>query len=238
MSRSVEKPEIIIFDLIEIRTPRRWIPWSRERRAHLYINGRRFAYESGAWAYWIPELRCKFLHSRQGHLDCRYPGVPSREDCNSATDPYGAVANHSPYTWQDWRNVYTKTAVRRAAELYVATERLYKAGLGPRPLGICMARRLIESGKEDSHSALGISTEDVLDLPTKAPCTEEEFLRAGVQPDHIRSCIRQQLRGYTIDLNSAIGAMPIDAEREISAIEALLEKQAHHSPSDVVPICT
>ncbi len=238
MALQPDNLDVILFDRIEFRLPKRWVPWQRIQRPHLYIDGRRFAYDSGAWAYWIPALCCKFLHSAQGRLDCRFTGVPSRQTCETVTDPDSSAGNDSPYTWQDWRNVYAKTAARRAAELYVATERLYKAGIGPRPLGICMARSLVESGHEDVHGAFGISTENVLQLPIKAPATEDEFLRAGVQPDRIGSCIRQQLRGYAVDLNSAVGAMPINAEAEIAAIEAFLETHTYSNPAAVSPKCT
>jgi hypothetical protein len=232
-----DSPELIIIDLLEFRSPKRWMPWRGDQRPNLYVDGKRFDYETGAWAYWIPALRCKFLYSMLGRLDCRFTGVPSRQTCESAADPDSASGNHSPYTWQDWRNVYAKKAARRAAELYVATERLHKAGIGPRPLGICMARSLVESGHADIHGAFGISTENVLQLPIKVPATEDEFLRAGVQPDRIRSCIRQQLRGYAIDLNSAVGAMPINAEAEIAAIEAFLETHAYSNPAPDTPTC-
>ncbi len=238
MPPQLDSPELTIFDLIEFRPPKRWMPWRRDQRLHLYVDGKRFDYVTGAWAYWIPALRCKFLHSAQGRLDCRFTGVPSRQTCETATDPNSSAGNDSPYTWQDWRNVYAKTAARRAAELYVATERLYKAGIGPRPLGICMARSLVESGHEDVHGAFGISTENVLQLPVKAPATQDDFLRAGVQPDRIGSCIRQQLRGYVVDLNSAVGAMPINAEAEIAAIEAFLETHTYSNPAAVTPKCT
>lgn len=41
---------------------------------------------------------------------------------------------------------------------------------------------------------------------------------AGVIPDKIRSCVRQQRRGYVIDLCSVVGCQPKNAEEEITQV--------------------
>jgi hypothetical protein len=115
---------------------------------------------------------------------------------------------------------------RRVAENVVAAWRLHAAGLGPEVLGLCIAREYRDCDRRDASFAAGFLGADATALPAKAPTTVEEFLAAGVTLDRIASAIRQQVNGYVVDLNAAIGVLPVDAEAEVSALAARIEASA------------
>jgi hypothetical protein len=115
---------------------------------------------------------------------------------------------------------------RRAAENAVAARRLHAAGLGPRVLGLCIALRLRDGARIDKGFAAGFLSEDVLRLPPKPPAGEQEFLAAGVSLDRLGSAIRQQVNGYVVDLNAAVGVIPTGAEDEVAALEARINARA------------
>jgi hypothetical protein len=102
---------------------------------------------------------------------------------------------------------------------------LHAAGLGPRPLGICHVRRFSGNFLGAWSETTGILIEDIGKLPPKPEATETEILAAGVTLDGIKSCVRQQIRGYVSDLNSVLGVMPVAAECEIEAILSQLSAQ-------------
>jgi len=185
--------------------------------AHAILDGTAHPCRRGAWAVWIPELEIKFLNSVDGRLACGHPEAPRREVVLGSSD-HAPVPG--PYNLSDWRAAYRTGVARRAAENAVAAERLHRAGLGPRLLGLCVARRLVDDGRLDGGFAAGIMVEDARRLPAKAPARDEDMERAGIRPDRIRSAIRQQVNGYVVDLNSVVGVMPLDAEEEIASIEA------------------
>lgn len=178
------------------------------------VDGHEHACTVGAWAVWIPDLRAKFLHSVEGFVHCIHKDAPARADVLSASDP---TLQFGRYALAEWRAAYSKAAQDRTNELALCTQLLHRAGIGPGLIGICRAEALVFNGETDSKGAWGIVTEDVTLLPKKQDTTEEEVIRAGVQPDRIKSCIRQQLNGYVIDLNSVVGAMPLAADQAPSA---------------------
>jgi hypothetical protein len=118
----------------------------------------------------------------------------------------------------DWKQALNKNTRRRAVENYLAASRLHAAGLGPQPLGLCHVRDFSYRLFGDSSETAGIIIGDIRKLPPKADATEEQIIAAGVTIDGIRSCVRQQIHGYVSDLNSVVGVMPVDAEREIEAM--------------------
>ncbi len=67
----------------------------------------------------------------------------------------------------------------------------------------------------------GILTQDVFSLPRKLRCRLEHVKQAGVVPDQILSCVRQQIRGYVVDLCSVVGCVPADAEDAVVQLEGL-----------------
>lgn len=218
------KPEIVFFDTIKfLPTPKPLLPIGRKKKKgpSLYAHGGEHAYEAGAWAFWIPTLQAKFLYADNGMIDCRFPGAPTRVEVNQMkTRLDEAPSGTGSYTWRDWLNAYNKSAIRRTAEIYLATERLSRARLGPAPLGVCIAHSLISDTGQDTGTAFGIMTEDATKLPRKAEGTEASMIAAGVLPDKIRSCTRQQVNGYIVDLNSVVGVMPQEADGEVDYIES------------------
>jgi len=166
----------------------------------------------GMWAAYAPALQLKLLHSVGGQVHSIARSAPRRED---ASDPDGPKAK--------WARAFAKPVTRRVAENWIMLERLHKAGLGPEPLGLAVAphyRTWFSRGV--THSA-GTFVADLRRYPPKEPATEEQVRAAGVIPDGSRSAIREQIRGYVSDLNSARGAMPEDAEDEIAALTQRLD---------------
>lgn len=185
--------------------------------ARAVLDGAVHRCRRGAWAVWIPGPGLKFLNSVDGQLACRHPNAPRREEI---LGPAPSLPARGRYSVQDWRAAFRTPVARRAAENAVATARLHRAGLGPRLLGLCVARKLIDGDRRDGGFAAGIVVEDARGLPAKAPAHAADMERAGVGPDRIRSAIRQQVNGYIVDLNSVAGVMPLGAEDEVAAIEA------------------
>lgn len=68
----------------------------------------------------------------------------------------------------------------------------------------------------------GIIVDNLQRYTPKDETTESAMRVAGVEPDRLRSCIRQQINGYVSDLNSVVGVMPMNAEQEVSDIEEAL----------------
>lgn len=208
------------FDVLEFRRPgffeRNVL---RKKKPRLLIDGIEYAYEAGVWACWVPKLLCKFIYSVDGFVHCIHKTAPARELLLSGTLDLSLMADPAgKYTLQEWHAIFSKEAIWRVAELYIATSRLACAGLGPQPLGIFMARQRIDKGVIDKGGVFGICTADATRLPAGPSATEEDMLRAGVRPDKIKSCIRQQLNGYVIDLNSVVGVVPVDADEEVSKL--------------------
>jgi hypothetical protein len=102
-------------------------------------------------------------------------------------------------------------------------ERLHKAGLGPEPLGLAVAPRYRTWFSRGATLSAGTFVADLRGYPPKEPATEEQVRAAGVIPDGSLSAIREQIRGYVSDLNSARGAMPEDAEDEVAALTERLD---------------
>ena len=185
--------------------------------SHAVLDSQSYPCVRGAWAIWIPALRIKFLNSIDGRLACLSPKAPPRERLLGSGPLTGRSGN---YSLEDWRHAYEKPASRRVAENVVAAARLHAAGLGPRVLGLCVALQFRDANRHDRSSAAGFMVEDATLKRPKAPAVATQLIEAGVRPDQINSAVRQQVNGYVVDLNSVVGAVPIDAEAEVAAVEA------------------
>lgn len=181
------------------------------------LDGRPYACVRGAWAIWIPALQTKFLNSIDGKLACRSRKAPPRE----ALQGSGPLAGQwGRYPLEAWRQAHETPIGRRVAENVVAAQRLHKAGIGPRVLGLCLARRLRDGHRLDQSFAAGFMVENAALKPHGPTATRSQLIDAGVRPDRINSAVRQQVNGYVVDLNSVVGVVPIDAEADVAAVEA------------------
>lgn len=198
----------------------------KKRYFKLRLDGRVMESRVGAWAVWLPEVRCKFLHSFEGRVHCLHSSAPSRDRALESSEPLDTAIGK--YMLAEWRAAFSKTALRRVAEIVVAAERLHRARLGPGVLGVCFASSLTFERRIDAFGAIGVRLEDVHELPAKPPATEVEVRAAGVRPDKILSCVRQQVNGYVVDLNSVVGVVPEDGEREVDEVEARIR--------DLIPV--
>lgn len=214
-------PRVIRFsgaEIIPVRGVGSLLPGSKPRYRAV-VDGKSYRCEVGAWAIWIPSLGVKLLHACDGHVHCERASAPTRGSVAA-----GASTTTGKYTLAEWRATYDKPVERRAAELYVATERLHRAGVGPAALGLCTTDTFTFLGRHEAQGTAGIVTEDARRLPKRQDATESEVIAAGVVPDKILSCVRQQVNGYVVDLNSCVGAYPADAEEAVTRIEALLQQ--------------
>ena len=209
-----------VFDDLVIRRSLLDIARSRFRptgASHVMLDGRTYACFRGAWAIWIPVLQVKFLNSIDGKLACLSRKAPPREGVSGS----GRLASRwGSYSLEAWRLAYETPVSRRVAENVVAAARLHEAGLGPRVLGLCLARRFRDGARTDRSFAAGFMAEDAALKAPRPPATRAQLIAAGVRPDRIDSAVRQQINGYVVDLNSAIGVVPVDAEAEVAAVEA------------------
>lgn len=182
------------------------------------VDGRRYGSVFGSWAVWIPKLEAKFFHNEGGYVNCRSRRAPAREFVLDGE----LDVQIGQYTRGEWQAAYRKTVIRRVSEIAICTQRLHRAGLGPELLGFCAASEWVEGGVMRCRNSVGLRMADVTKLPGKRNATEQEIVHAGVIPDPTLSCIRQQTNGYVVDLSSVVGAMPVDAEREVCELEDYL----------------
>lgn len=190
------------------------------KKKRMKLDGKTFRAETGAWAFYIPGLQLKLFHSHDSFMTCRYPRAPERK----AIEQGNALLPSDTYSLAEWRAVYSKSVVRRAAENFVAASLLYDAGLGPRPQGLCLVLDYRSATYKKPSINAGLFIDDLNAYPPRVPVTMCEMLSAGVQPDKIQSCLRQQINGYISDLNSVVGVMPTDAEKRISQLELHMRK--------------
>jgi hypothetical protein len=185
------------------------------------LDGKNHACKVGNWTVYIPSLSLKVLHARNGTCECIHPTRPSDAMLAGGESPADSI-----YSAQDWARALSTSTERRAAEMFVASMRLAEAGLGPWPLGLAWIEAVDLNGEGRGPSS-GLFIENVDKLPRKPPATDEQALAAGVMVDRSRSAIRQQRRGYIIDLCSVVGVVPIDAEDQVRTIEQKLVEARH-----------
>lgn len=174
----------------------------------------------GNWAFYVRELELKLLHAVDGLVHCIHRTAPGRSEL-FAGQPFDVAPQ---YTCEDWRRAFERSVLQRTAENFVAAKRLHDAGLGPSTKGICIVRRSHPWYSHRPCVTAGIFVDDLHGYRRKAETTEQQMIAAGVAPDRIKSCVRQQINGYVIDLNSVVGVTPIDAEDEVRAITSMLEE--------------
>lgn len=167
----------------------------------------------GCWMFYLPTLQVKMFHARNGRTSCTH--APAQL---SVTPPEQSIGR---YTAADWQHALGTSIYRRQAEIWLTSTRLWRAGLGPQPFGVCFTDQL-SYGDENCGPTCGIFTQDVRKLPRKRTCTLQQIINAGVVPDQILSCVRQQQRGYVIDLCSVKGCQPASADGDIGDLENLL----------------
>jgi len=178
------------------------------------IDDRSFDINPGCWAFYVPALELKLLHAVGGRVHCTHSSTPDRDDLFEGR----AVTVAPTYIRSDWEQALSKSTLTRAAELFIVSRRLHLAGLGPEPMGLAIVRRFITDYDAASGLTAGIHVRNLRAYPPKPDTTIEEILAAGVTPDRILSCVRQQMNGYVMDLNSVVGVMPVDAEDEIATL--------------------
>ncbi|GHB44064.1 hypothetical protein GCM10007094_36620 [Pseudovibrio japonicus] len=158
------------------------------------------------------------MHSYDGYCHCISKGAPAR---NSVIN--GSVTlNNDRYTLEDWQQIYQKDVAQRTAENFISASRLHKAGVGPKVIDIVFVRNFHAFYNQSPTWTCGIIIENLHRYPRKKTTAADEMKAAGVVPDQINSCIRQQIRGYVSDLNSVVGVMPQDAQVEIDLIKSEL----------------
>lgn len=183
------------------------------------VDGLAYEYALGSWAFYLPALSLKLLHAVDGFQHCLHASAPSREDVTSRR-PF---PTRPEYSQDDWLRAYSTPVTRRAAENIVAARRLHAAGLGPAVTGIVFAHQF-EPWYGLTTVTAGYFVENLKWKLPKRKTTKADLARAGVVPDRINSCLREQIRGYVSDLNSVVGVMPVDAEKEILGVQGELER--------------
>lgn len=195
---------------------------ARLRMGWLLHGGMPVRVKAGAWNFYVPALNLKLAYSREGCVHCLHKVTPPVNRLLAGDFDGEQIGRYSA---EDWKQALTKSTRQRAAENFIAAERLHAAGLGPKPLGLCYVRRFSSKAFGAWSETSGIMIEDINTLPAKPDATEAEILATGVTLDGINSCVRQQIRGYVSDLNSVLGVMPVAAEQEIEAILTQLSEQ-------------
>lgn len=176
-----------------------------------WLDGEKQPIKLGRWMFYLPREQIKCFHARQGATDCIHALRPSDVESRSPDTKVGR------YTLAEWQQALETPIYRRLAEIWIVSARLWRAGLGPQPLGVVMVEQFSRNGEELGPTC-GIRTQNVEKLPRKLDCRMGQIHEAGVIPDRIRSCVRQQRRGYVIDLCSVVGCQPKNAEEEITQV--------------------
>ncbi|MGD7653326.1 MAG: hypothetical protein ACQCXQ_08940 [Verrucomicrobiales bacterium] len=169
----------------------------------------------GRWSFYLPAREIKLPYSDGGFLACRSKNAPLRAPLLDGSLDHQTFAG---YDAEEWKKAYQTSCLRRTVENYVITERLHRAGLGPKTHGFVHVRHCAIYGFPKPTANYGIRVQNVNSLPTKAEASEQDLINAGVLPDKTKSCMRQQVNGYILDLNSASGVQAIDADDEIEEL--------------------
>lgn len=194
------------------------------------IDGRSFDVKAGAWAFYVPKLNMKILHAVEGKQTCLRKVAQRYLNPSAAEERENALArdnetNVGPYLVREWDVALTTPVAKRVAETWIAASRLANAGLGPKATEIVVVKNF-QSPYSDLFSATaGFVQGDAKKLP-KGPSGDEAAMRAvGVEPDRIKSCIRQPINGYITDLNSVVGVKPLHADAEVAALRAFIDQK-------------
>ncbi len=189
---------------------------------NLFIHGKTVSRAKlGTWNFFIPRLSLKLPFTAHSRTICRHKSAPGFDQLLH-TDT--SAVNTGQYSIDEWRNAFSKNSRLRAVENYICAKRLHQHGLGPKPFGFAVIRNFQHRYYPLAGECVGLIVDNVFHLPMKKQTTEQEILQAGVSIDKIRSCVRQQVNGYVIDLNSVVGCMPVDAENEIAQLSKSLDE--------------
>ena len=178
----------------------------------ILLEGKLFRVHRGTWNFYVPSLNYKFPYVVNGKINCLHRSAPDRNEL------FAQLPDDQPlgtYTALDWKKALSKTSLQRAVENVVAGQRLHQANLGPRFNCFAAIRCLKSFWGHEYGECIGVECGNAFALPPKPKTREEEILEAGVLPDKIKSCVRQQINGYVTDLNSVVGVMPRNADNEI-----------------------
>lgn len=175
----------------------------------------------GCWMYYLPALKAKLFHAADGKIDCIHPSRPEAGALLHPERPAGR------YLVEDWRRALAMPAHRRLAEIWLVCARLWTAGLGPQPLGVCFVGEVVRDGVARGPTC-GLLVENVFRMRRKLKCHAGHVISSGVIPDRILSCIRRQKRGYVIDWCSVVGCVPENAQKSVAALAGIL-----HPPGQV-----
>lgn len=184
------------------------------------VNGQRHAIKKGSWAFYIPSLELKLLHAMDDCVNCVHRSAPTREEVFSGR----AHVDDSRYSLEDWAKAFSKSSLTRAVENYVTAKRLSDAGLGPEPFGLCVVQRFTEDYGAAPCRTAGIFIRNISGYPRKKDTTVDELMAAGVMPDRVLSCVREQIKGYVSDLNSVVGVTPSESNSLVAEIEEYVRK--------------
>lgn len=184
----------------------------------------------GAWAFYIPELGLKILHSVEGNVHCTHGTAPSRSILHS---PDGVELKNKVYTAAEWIHAFSKSTLRRAIENYFAALNLHKNGIGPKVKGICLVKRFNAPYCKDETFTAGIVIDNLNGYAKKNNTEIHELEQANVLPDKSLSCLRQQINGYVSDLNSVVGVMPVGLDLEIEAVYKAINRFAEEAACDI-----
>lgn len=196
-------PTCIVYSTIALNT------WTKRCR----IDGRLYDVHLGKWMFYNSALQEKYFHVRAGMIDSTARSRPSeRQLTEMAEDQLSGR-----YPISVWKEALSTRISRRLAEIWIASNRLHRNGLGPEPGSLVIARQYKRNFRGYGPTA-GLKIGDARLLPPRDPVTQEEMIAAGVQPDRYLSCVRQTINGYVSDLCSVVGVVPIDAEDEVRAL--------------------
>ncbi|MBW8319214.1 MAG: hypothetical protein K0M47_07630, partial [Rhizobium sp.] len=164
----------------------------------------------GKWMFYNPALQEKYFHVRSGNIDSTARSRPSERQLVEMSEH--ELSGRYPISV--WKEALSTPISRRLAEIWIASTRLHRKGLGPEPGSLVIARQYKRNFRGYGPTA-GLKIGDARGLAPRAPVTQEEMKAAGVQPDRYLSCVRQTINGYVSDLCSVVGVVPIDAEDEV-----------------------
>lgn len=194
------------------------------------IDGRSFDVKAGAWAFYVPKLNMKILHAVEGRQTCLRKVAQRYLNPSAAEERENALARENgskvgPYLVREWDAALTTPVAQRVAETWIAACRLAKAGLGPQATEIVVVKNFQSPYSALFSTTAGFVQANAKQLP-KGPSGDEAAMRAaGVEPDRIKSCIRQPINGYITDLNSVVGVKPLDADAEIATLMAYIDEK-------------
>ncbi|MFS8184317.1 hypothetical protein ACMG4P_22575 [Pseudovibrio denitrificans] len=217
LGEPIWRSPIVILDEISLPKPSRFL------KRQFSVDGIRYEANVASWSLYIPELQLKLLHSFDGHCHCISKGAPSRTDILDGRN----VLSTDRYTVNDWQSVYKKTVSRRTAEIFVNAVRLQNAGIRPKVLDVAFVRTFNAFHNNNPTWTCGLIVENLYKYPRKVQSTLQDLEHAGVIPDRINSCVRQQIHGYVSDLNSVIGVMPTNADKDICELSSELKNEIH-----------